>query len=141
MERIASAPEADLGAVEGVGPVIAASVRAWFDDVENRALVQRLRDAGVNMDGPDPGAGAVLPQVLAGKAVVVSGTLEGWSRDEAAAAIKARGGTSPGSVSGRTYALVVGADPGASKVTKAEQHGVPIVDGASFVKLLESGEV
>ncbi len=141
MERIASAPEADLGAVEGVGPVIAATVRAWFDDVENRALVERLRDAGVNMDGPDPGEDAVLPQVLAGKAVVVSGTLEGWSRDEAAAAIKARGGKSPGSVSGRTYALVVGTDPGASKVTKAEQHGVPIVDGEGFLKLLESGEV
>ena len=141
MERISTATEADLSAVEGVGPVIAASVRDWFDDVENRALVERLRVAGLNMDGPDPGGDAVLPQVLAGKAVVVSGTLDGWSRDEATAAIKAHGGTSPGSVSSRTFALVVGADPGASKVTKAEQHEVPIIDGEGFLKLLASGEV
>ena len=67
--------------------------------------------------------------MLAGKAVVVSGTLEGYTREEAEAAIIARGGKSPGSVSTKTFALVVGDDPGASKVTKAEQLGVPILDG------------
>jgi DNA ligase (NAD+) len=141
MDRIMHASEADLAAVDGVGPVIAATVHAWFDDPENVALVERLRAAGVNMHGPEPGDGAVLPQVLAGKTVVVSGTLEGWTRDEAIAAVKARGGKSPGSVSGRTFALVVGAEPGASKVDKAEKLQVPVLDEAGFVSLLETGEL
>ena len=80
------------------------------------------------------------PQVLAGKAVVVTGTLAGYTREEAEAAIVARGGKSPGSVSAKTYALVVGDGPGASKVTKAEQVGVPILDEAAFERLLETGE-
>jgi len=75
------------------------------------------------------------------RAVVVTGTLEGFSRDEAASAIKARGGKSPGSVSKKTLAVVVGAEPGASKVTKAEELGVPIVDEAAFVHILETGEL
>ena len=66
--------------------------------------------------------------MLAGKSVVVSGTLEGYTREEAEAAIVARGGKSPGSVSKKTFALVVGDDPGASKVTKAEKDGVPILE-------------
>ena len=76
--------------------------------------------AGVDF-GVAPAVEADVPQVLEGKAVVVSGTLAGYTRDEATAAIVARGGTSPGSVSAKTYALVVGDNPGASKVTKAEQ--------------------
>jgi DNA ligase (NAD+) len=72
--------------------------------------------------------------------VVVTGTLEGYSRDEAAAAIVARGGKSPGSVSKSTYALVVGDSPGASKLSKAEKLDVPIVDAARFERLLETGE-
>ena len=80
------------------------------------------------------------PQVLAGKAVVVTGTLAGYTREEAEAAIVARGGKSPGSVSAKTYALVVGDNPGASKLTKAEQLGVPILDEAAFDRLLETGE-
>ena len=79
--------------------------------------------------------------MLAGKAVVVSGTLEGFTREEAEAAIVARGGKSPGTVSKKTYALVVGDSPGASKVTKAEAAAVPILDEAAFVQLLETGEL
>ena len=90
--------------------------------------------------GVAPEPSEELPQVLAGKAVVVTGTLAGWSREEAAAAIVGRGGTSPGSVSAKTYALVAGDNPGASKVTKAEAAGVPILDEAAFARLLESGE-
>ncbi|MEY2969188.1 MAG: ligase, partial [Actinomycetota bacterium] len=82
-----------------------------------------------------------LPQVLAGKAVVVTGTLEGFSREEAEAAIKQRGGKSPGSVSAKTFALVVGAEPGASKLAKAESLGVPVLDEAGFHTLLETGEI
>jgi len=72
---------------------------------------------------------------------VVSGTLAGYTRDEATAAITSRGGTSPGSVSAKTYAVVVGDNPGASKVAKAEQVGVPILDEAAFERLLETGEL
>ena len=79
--------------------------------------------------------------MLAGKSVVVSGTLDGYTREEAEAAIIARGGKSPGSVSKKTFALVVGADPGASKVTKAEKDGVPVLDEDAFDQLLETGEL
>jgi DNA ligase (NAD+) len=88
-----------------------------------------------------PERGPDEPQTLAGKAVVVSGTLAGFSRDGATEAIVARGGTSPGSVSAKTFALVVGDNPGASKVTKAEQHSVPIIDERSFQHLLETGDL
>jgi DNA ligase (NAD+) len=71
----------------------------------------------------------------------VSGTLTGYTRDEATAAIVTRGGTSPGSVSAKTYALVVGDNPGASKVTKAEQVNVPVLDEAAFERLLETGQL
>ena len=80
-------------------------------------------------------------QTLEGHAVVVSGTLDNFTRDGAKDAILERGGKSPGSVSKKTLALVIGADPGASKVTKAEEAGVPIIDEAGFVQLLETGEL
>ena len=82
-----------------------------------------------------------MPQTLAGKAVVVTGSLEGFTRDEAEAAIKARGGKSPGSVSKKTIALVAGAEPGASKLAKATELGIPVLDEAAFVHLLETGEL
>ena len=82
---------------------------------------------------------STLAPTLAGKAVVVTGTLEGFSREEAEAAIKDRGGKSPGSVSAKTFAVVVGAEPGASKVTKATDLGVPIIDEAAFRQLLDTG--
>jgi DNA ligase (NAD+) len=127
-----------MAAVDGVGPIIASAVTDWFADEANRAVVQKLRDAGVNMEGP---AAPELPQNLVGLSIVVTGTLEGFTRDEAEAAIKGRGGKSPGSVSKKTTAVVLGAEPGASKVTKAEEVGVPILDEAGFVQLLETGEV
>ena len=138
LDAIASASLEDLSAVDGVGPVIAESVHSWFTDEGNRRVVERLVAAGVNTLGPER---SVLPQTLVGASVVVSGTLVGYSREEAEAAIKARGGKSPGSVSKRTTALVVGADPGASKVTKAEELGIPVLDQVGFEQLLETGEV
>jgi DNA ligase (NAD+) len=72
---------------------------------------------------------------------VVTGTLEGWSRESAEEAIKMRGGKSPGSVSKKTTALVVGADPGAAKLAKASELGIPVLDEAAFGHLLETGEV
>jgi NAD-dependent DNA ligase len=138
LDRIATADAAAMAAVDGVGPVIAESVRAWFDEPDNAALVARLAAAGVNTVGPERSS---APQVLLGKTVVVSGTLEGYDREGAETAITDRGGKSPGSVSKKTTALVVGASPGASKVTKAESLGVPILDEAGFEHLLATGEL
>ena len=144
VDRILDAGEEALAEVEGFGPIIAASVRAWFDNPHNRELVEGLRAAGLRMAATGPGGedeGEPLPQTLAGMSLVVSGALEGFSRDEAKQAILARGGSAPGSVSGRTTALVVGADPGASKLRKAESAGVPVIDEAAFRTLLETGQL
>lgn len=138
LEAIMEASLDDLAAVDGIGPVIAHSVHDHFAQPANRDLVERLVAAGVNTTGPER---SVLPQTLAGKAVVVTGSVPGYSRDEAADAIKARGGKSPGSVSKRTYALVVGEDPGASKLTKATELGVPQVRAEDFEELLRTGEL
>jgi DNA ligase (NAD+) len=138
LDAIRSASVDAMAAVDGVGTVIAASVHDWFADARHQAVVDRLVAAGVNVTGPEA-SGA--PQTLLGMAIVVSGTLEGYTRDEAEAAITDRGGTSPGSVSKKTSALVVGASPGASKVTKAEALGIPILDQAAFEALLETGEL
>ena len=137
LDRILDAPEEELAAAEGVGPVIARSVHQFFSLARNRVVVDKLRRAGVNLAG---GRGSDGPQTLAGCSVVVTGTLESMSREAAVAAVKARGGTSPGSVSKRTSYLVAGAEPGAAKLTKAEELSVPILDEAAFLRLLEAGE-
>ncbi len=143
IDAIMAADEATLAGVDGVGPVIAASVARWLASEVNRSVVERLRAAGVTLvePGRDETAAPALPQTLSGRSVVVSGTLEGYTREEAEEAILARGGKSPGTVSKKTFALVVGESPGASKVTKAESLGVPVVDGNGFAALLESGEL
>ena len=138
LDRIMEASAEDLASVEGVGPVIGASVQRYFATPGNREVVERLRVAGLNFEGPDA---PDVPQVLAGKSIVVTGTLDGWSREEAEEAIKARGGKSPGSVSKKTTALVVGADPGTAKVQKAAEVGVPVIDETVFARLLETGEM
>jgi DNA ligase (NAD+) len=139
LDRIMGSSVEALAAADGVGTVIAESLHTWFADPANRTLVERLRAAGLNFEGPADGEGQ--PKVLAGMSVVVTGTLDGFSREEAEAAIKARGGKSPGSVSGKTTAVVVGEAPGASKVTKAEELGVPVLDEAGFRSLLDTGEL
>lgn len=158
LDSIVGAGEPALAAVDGVGPVIAASVASWFASDVNQGVVARLRDAGLTLvepgvrpkregaqDGAEQGGGArdgsTPPQTLAGKSVVVTGTLEGITREEAEAAILARGGKSPGSVSTKTFAVVIGDVPGAAKVAKAEQLRVPMVAGADFIELVETGEL
>ncbi|MGH1493067.1 MAG: NAD-dependent DNA ligase LigA [Acidimicrobiales bacterium] len=138
MDAIAEASAEQMAAVDGVGPTIATSTADYFASDKAKALVEKFRQAGVNLQGPEVTS---TPQVLAGLAIVVSGTLDGYSRDGAAEAIKSRGGKNPGSVSKKTAALVVGAEPGASKLTKAETLGVPILDEAGFEALLETGQV
>ena len=138
LDAIMAASEADLATTGGVGTVIAESIRRWFADDGNRNMVERLRTAGVEFGKIEVSR---LAQVLAGKAVVVTGTLDGFSREEAEAAIKDRGGKSPGSVSAKTFAVVTGREPGASKLTKAESLGIPVLDEAAFTALLETGEL
>ncbi len=138
MDRIVEASTEEMAAVDGVGPTIAASVAEYFESEEANELIEKFRSAGVNLEGPEVSS---EPQVLAGMSIVVSGSLEGFSRDGAGEAIKARGGKNPGSVSKKTSALVVGVEPGASKVTKAEENGVPILDESAFVELLATGEL
>lgn len=138
LDAIVSASAEEIAAIDGVGPVIAASVSEYFASEKAQVLVEKFRRGGVNLAGPER---SEVPQVLDGKAIVVTGSLEGFSRDSAADAIKSRGGKNPGSVSKKTFAVVVGESPGASKVTKAEELDVPMIDEASFVALLESGEL
>lgn len=136
MDRLAQASAEEIAATEGVGGIIAASVAEWFAVPENRLTVERLRAYGLNFDGPAPSS---VPQTLTGMSIVVTGSLAGFSRDGAEEAITSRGGKSPGSVSKKTTAVVVGNDPGTAKVTKAEELGLPILDEAAFVELLETG--
>jgi DNA ligase (NAD+) len=136
-DAVASAPLEELEAVEGVGPVIAQSVFQYLRDEESHDRVTRFHEAGLAL--VEPRDETVLEATLAGKAVVVTGAVPGYTRDEAEAAIIARGGTSPGSVSKKTYCVVVGEAPGASKLTKAEELGVPLVGAGEFETLLRTG--
>lgn len=140
MAAIREASAEDLAAVDGVGPTIAASVREWFDGDGNdwhRAIVERWAADGVRM--ADERDESITP-TLEGLTVVVTGSLEGFTRDQAKEAILARGGKAAGSVSKKTDWVVVG--PGAgSKETKARELGLKILDEAQFIELLETGAV
>ncbi len=148
LDAILAASTDELAAVDGVGGVIAASVAEFLAQPTNEGVIERLKAAGVGMEEPGAagtaggggGAAASAEQTLAGKVVVVTGAVPGYTREGAEEAIMARGGTSPGSVSKKTFVLVVGEAPGASKLKKAEELGTPIVDAASFESLLETGE-
>ncbi|MGH9129471.1 MAG: NAD-dependent DNA ligase LigA [Acidimicrobiales bacterium] len=138
LERLMAASEPELAAVEGVGAKIAASVAGFFASERNREVIAKLRAAGLDPLGPEAPS---VAQTLAGCSVVVTGTLAGWSREGAEAAVKARGGRSPGSVSARTTAVVVGEGPGSAKLAAAERHGVPVLDEEAFARLLETGDL
>ena len=138
LDGILDADEATIAAVEGIGPIIARSVSAFFANERNRAVVEKLRAAGVDLGRVEE---VTEPQVLVGISIVVTGTLERHSREGAEEAITARGGKAPGSVSKKTTAIVVGEGPGQSKVTKAEALGIPVLDEAGFDHLLATGEL
>ena len=138
LDRVVAAGEEELAATEGVGPVIAASVAGFFALERNREVVEKLRAAGVDFGKVEERS---TPQVLAGRSVVVTGTLPGYSRGAAEEAVKARGGKAPGSVSAKTTALVAGAEPGQSKLNRATDLGIPILDQSGFEYLLKTGEL
>jgi DNA ligase (NAD+) len=136
IEAIAAAGEEELAEIEGVGPTIATAVIEWFTVDWHREIVDKWRAAGVQMR--QVRTGPSVPQTLAGLSIVVTGTVEGFSRDEATEAIVSRGGKAASSVSKKTSFVVVGDSPG-SKYDKAVQLGVPILDATGFRALLEDG--
>jgi len=132
---IMAAGDEQLADVDGVGPTIAAALREWFEVDWHRAIVEKWRAAGVRMaDDPDPG----IEPTLAGLNIVVTGSLVGFSRDEAKEAILIRGGKAAGSVSKKTSFVVAGDSPG-SKYDRAVDLGVPILDEEGFRALLQAG--
>ncbi len=133
LDALAAASEAEITAVEGVGPKIAASVRAWFDEPRNRTVLEKLRRAGLRFSEEPTAPATGLP--LAGKSLVITGRLERWTRLAAEARIKELGGTVSDTVSRKTDYLVVGADPG-SKLRRAQQLGTRILNEAEFEALL-----
>jgi DNA ligase (NAD+) len=135
LDAIRSASTEQLAAVEGVGPTIAAAVTEWFTVDWHRVIVDKWRTAGVRMaDERD----ASVPRTLEGLSIVVTGSLTGFSRDDAKEAIVARGGKAVGSVSKKTAYVVAGDSPG-SKYDKAVELGLPILDEDGFRRLLDEG--
>jgi DNA ligase (NAD+) len=137
ISKITAASSEEIEEIGGIGPEIAASVHAWFDDDDNIEMIGRLGDAGVLLELPEIEE-PKFPQTLAGMTFVITGTLEDFSRDSAKAAVVDRGGKVTGSVSSKTDALIAGESAG-SKLTKAESLGVRVLDEEAFRALLESG--
>jgi DNA ligase (NAD+) len=142
IDTLSQAGQPELTAIDEVGPTIAGSLRAFFDSPGGRDTIGRLREAGVDLtshqyrqgdQGDTPGA-----RPMEGLSIVVTGTLEGFSRKEAKDAIEAAGGRAASSVSGKTSFVVAGESPG-SKLDKARRLGVEVIDEVEFARRLESG--
>ena len=144
LETIMAKSAEDFAEIDGIGPVIAASVTDFFADKRNRTLIRKLRDVGVRFDVvKEPDNAADVPQVLTGRSVVVSGNLDGWfiNRDETKRAVVQRGGKSPSSVNKSTFALVAGERAGQAKLDKATELGIPVLDEQGLRALLETGAI
>jgi DNA ligase (NAD+) len=140
-ERLRDASVEELTQVFGIGQVVAEGIALYFADEHTRETLHDLLDAGVVAEAPEPGEAAAEPGEgpLAGKTLVVTGTLPGFSRQEAEEAIRAAGGHAAGSVSKQTDYLVAG-DKAGTKLAKAEKLGVAVLDENGFRRLLERGE-
>jgi len=135
LDELSGSPPDVLQAVEGIGPELATSITGFFAEKHNRVNLARLRKGGVRIVYPERSRADALSLALAGKTLVLTGTLDTMTREEAEEAIRARGGRPTGSVSRKTSWVVRGSDPG-SKVAKAEELGVPILDESAFRALL-----
>jgi DNA ligase (NAD+) len=138
VDRLLGADADAIEEVDGIGPDRAESIATWFADERNQALVAELRNLGLRFEigaSERPKEGP-----LTGKTYVITGTLERWSREQAAAALEAAGAKVTNSVSSKTTALVVGEEPGASKLTKAQRLGIELLDENAFEALLGAGE-
>ncbi len=136
LDALLAASEAQMLEVDDIGPVVARSILGFLADPLNRELIEQLRAAGIHWEESEP-----VPRAthLAGKTFVLTGTLPTLRRDEAQAMIEAAGGKVAGSVSKKTSYVVAGEEAG-SKLAKAEELGVPVLDEAALMKLLESSE-
>ena len=134
IERLIAATPEEIAEVEGFGPDRAEAVAEWFDDADNRALVEELRAVGLRLEAAEDERPKEGP--LTGSTYVITGTLERFSREEAAARLEALGAKVTGSVSAKTTGLVVGEEPGASKLTKAQKAEVPILSESDLLALL-----
>jgi DNA ligase (NAD+) len=134
VDRLLDAAQEDILEVEGIGPERAEAIAEWFADEANRALVEELRSLGLRFEIGDELKPVEGP--LTGNTYVITGTLEAFTRDEAAAALEAKGAKIVNSVSGKTTGLIVGDEPGNSKLTKARKAEVPLLSEADLVELL-----
>jgi DNA ligase (NAD+) len=135
LDALSQADEEELVHIDGIGPEMAASIRGWFGEERNRGQLERLFDGGVEVVYPDPDAGG---GPLAGRTVVLTGTLEGFSRAEAKRLVEGAGGKVTSAVSAKTDYVVVGEKPG-SKAKKAAELGVEVLDEDAFRKLVGAG--
>jgi DNA ligase (NAD+) len=133
LDAIMDATEAQLLEVSDVGPIVAQSIRTFFEQPHNREVVEQLRACGVTWEEGEPAARA--PQPLSGKTFVITGTLPTLSRDEAKDRVEAAGGKVAGSVSKKTDYVVAGEEAG-SKLVKAQTLGVPVIDEAALLAML-----
>jgi DNA ligase (NAD+) len=134
VDRLLEATQEDVEQVEGIGPDRAEAIVDWFADEQNRALIEELRSLGINFELSDDERPKEGP--LTGNTYVITGTLESMSREQAAAALEELGAKVTSSVSAKTTGLIVGEEPGNSKLTKAQKVGTSILDEAALVKLL-----
>ncbi len=135
VDRLMEASQEEIQEVEGIGPDRAEAIAEWFSDEENRRLVAELRELGLRFEAGEEERPIEGP--LSGKTYVITGTLERWSREDARAALEAKGAKVAESVSGKTTGLIVGEEPG-SKLEKAQRAGVELLDEAAFERLLAS---
>jgi len=138
MQALLDATPEEIGSIDGIGPEIVQSVRTWTTDKANRKLVARLAAGGVELS--EAGPAGVDTGLLSGLTLVITGTLEGFSREGARTAVEERGGKVTSSVSAKTTAVVAGEAPGAAKVDKANALGIRMIDEENFVRLLAVGQ-
>jgi DNA ligase (NAD+) len=134
VDRLMNASQEEIVEVEGIGPERAEAIAEWFSDDANRQLVDELRSLGLRFEIGDELKPLEGP--LTGNTYVITGTLETFTRDDAAAALEARGAKVVNSVSGKTTGLVVGEEPGNSKLSKARKLEVPLLTEQDLEKLL-----
>jgi DNA ligase (NAD+) len=134
VDRLVGASQEEIEEVEGIGPERAEAIAEWFSDQANRELVADLRSLGLRFEIGDELRPVEGP--LSGNTYVITGTLEGFTRDDAAAALEAKGAKVLNSVSGKTTGLIVGEEPGNSKLTKARKLEVPLLDEQELLELL-----
>ncbi|MGZ4292589.1 MAG: NAD-dependent DNA ligase LigA, partial [Gaiellaceae bacterium] len=135
VDRLMNASQEELQEVDGIGPERAEALAEWFRDEENRSLVAELRELGLRFEAGEEERPKEGP--LTGRSYVITGTLERFSRDQAKAALEARGAKVSDSVSSKTTGVIVGEEPGGSKLSKAKKAGVPLLTEADLLALLD----